>query len=142
MIIQRIIIRFVVPVVLIIVGVYMMIYGINTNEKRNKFTKTTAVIEKINEEYVDADETHYGVFVTYTVDDQQYTNEIDTYIAGFRKGKKVRILYNPDDPNEILYAGKFSAYVPFIISGVAFLIGVIMLLRTVVPLFMAATSKE
>ena len=46
------------------------------------------------------------IFVTYTVDGQEYTEELNNTKTNLKEGENITVLYNPEDPTEVSGASK------------------------------------
>ena len=96
-------------------GIYMTFF------ERRGFKETTAVIEKIDEIYDGTDEDgmtryRYDVYVVYTVDGKEYHGVSDFYSGTYKEGKRIKIFYNPDDPEQI-HGDSFGAGIYCMIIG-------------------------
>lgn len=116
--------------VLIIVSVVLLIFGIKNVNKTKSYNKTTAVITQIESDYdVAIEQYDYTVYVKYTIDGIEYENVLGSYLQGYKEGKEVEIYYSPTNPNDILAASPFTIYMSFVIAGVAFVAGIILMVR-------------
>ena len=94
-------------IVVAVIGVLALAFGIYLRYFETRgFVKTTAVIERIDENYLgtDADghdDYQYDVYVMYSADGKTYHGRSDTYSAGYKEGKRIPIYYNPENPEEI-----------------------------------------
>ena len=94
----------------------------------------TGTIVDIQEHYNytgDAPSTEYTVLIDYTVDGKEYKNaEYFGYDSSMKVGGKVKVYYNPENPEEIQAEGYQS--VPYVFLGVSaacFIAGIIVSLR-------------
>ena len=79
------------------------------------FETAKATIVRIDEEpdltSTEANAKIYTTFVTYTVNGQEYTGELDSYASNYKVGKEVQVKYDPADPTKIYSASKgFAIY--------------------------------
>ncbi len=119
--------RFLIPmgILFIIFGIIMFVI----NNKHKDYIETEAVVssaELAQEAYTDVDgnyvEATYRVFVKYSVDGQEYNQELGE-LSGYKKGDKITIAYDPKDPSHI--SQPIGVVIPTIIcvAGVAALVG-------------------
>ena len=108
----------------IVIGLALCGLGIYLNFFQTKgFAVTAAEIEEIEETYTgtDADghdEYRYDVTVSYSVNGTSYRGKLDTYSSNYEVGKRVRIYYDPQDPEVIHGDSKLVAKI-FIFIGPA-----------------------
>lgn len=140
----RIFTGLILPVILIAFGVIFVMDGFIVLEKRNTFYETTAVISQIQTEGagIDPEDVNHRVIVNYMVDGKHYTAELDEYHSGMHEGDQVDILYDPDNPKKIISAGIFSLILFFVGGSVLLLIGLLMILKTFIPLIAAAFMQK
>ena len=85
-----------------VIGIFLCAVGIYLSFFETKgFLTTTAVIDRIEETWVGDDDTNYDVWVTYSVDGRTYQGELDTYNGSYREGKRIKIYYDPENPERI-----------------------------------------
>lgn len=114
--------RLLFPIVFFVIAAILLVAGIfvTLNAKKG-YAETTATITNIEHEQL-GDSDYYHVFVDYTVGGHAYTNvEINSYDSSYQVGKQITILYNPNNPSEIV--GKNPSWlniVLFVASGVLF----------------------
>lgn len=87
-------------ILICVLGVYLSFF-----ETRG-FVRTTAIIDRIDQTWsgTDADgvdEYDYDVWVTYSAEGKTYSGELDTYSSGYEVGKRIRIYYDPANPEKI-----------------------------------------
>lgn len=67
--------------------------------------KGIAVITNIEEYYsTDSDgnrTTNHDVYIEYTVNQEQYSAELNEYVSGWRVGKEIEIYYDPNNPSHV-----------------------------------------
>ena len=126
---------FVLPLVLLLAGIFAIWLGVDYNDKRNTYIQTTAVITNIYEEHYD-DSTDYEVTVTYTIEDQQYTTILGEYITGFYVGEEIQSFYSPHDPTDVIADSLFLLWVYWVLGGLMLLASVFMSLRLIIPLIL------
>lgn len=112
--------RFLIPVGLITVifGIAMFII----NSQNQNYIKIDAIVSKTElaeEAYTDADgnlvEATYKVFVKYTIDGNEYEQELGQ-LSGYNKGDKITIYYNPENPSQITQTK--SLVIPIVITSI------------------------
>ena len=87
-------------VILFGIGLYLSFF------QTRGFVRTTAKIEQIEETWTGTDEDGHDqydheVWVSYTVDGVTRQGKLDTYSSDYEVGKRVRIYYDPADPEKI-----------------------------------------
>lgn len=64
---------------------------------------TNAVITQIDAEWHGGNDNYaYNVYVAYTAGGKAYQGQLDFYKSSMRKGKRIKIYYNPDSPEEFI----------------------------------------
>ena len=115
------------------VGIILLIVGIVFSfhvGRQDGYVKTTSIVSKTElveaghyegDTYVEAT---YTVWVKYTVDEVEYETEFGEF-SSYKVGDKIKIVYDPADPNKIGSPGADSIVFPivFITLGVAALAG-------------------
>ncbi len=102
---ESIVARFLIPA-----GIAFLAFGIvsfiinNKNRNYIEVEGTVSKTELATEAYTDTDGNYvdatYKVYVKYTVDGKEYDNELGE-LSGYKEGEKIKIYYNPEDPNQI-----------------------------------------
>ncbi len=81
--------------VLVGLGIFLM------TTRHTDYLPVQAVITRIEQEG-GADDTSYRVYVNYTVDGKEYKDAVlGEYLAGYRVGKEITVMYDPQDPGRI-----------------------------------------
>lgn len=94
-------------VVILIVSVIVCIVRVQENQRiadeRNHCIQCTAVVkEMLTSRFSDDDGTlNYRVIVTYTVDGKNYENRVVLSNGNIKKGDRVSVWYDPDDPSHL-----------------------------------------
>ena len=84
---------------LIFVAIGSIMAGTVLNYK-NKVDTTGTIAEILT--YTDSDENkEHEVYVSYTVNGQEYKSRLNSYSSSFYEGKKIEIYYDRDNPNKI-----------------------------------------
>ena len=129
------IIRFLIPVGLILIafGVTMLIININ-NQNYIKIEATVADVEEEEDIVTDADGNHttitYNVSLKYTVDGKEYIGKLDN-VSKHKIGDKMEIYYNPNDPKQITETKSLILPICIIIAGIIMLtVGVIKIITS------------
>ena len=119
--------RFLIPVGIAVAVFGVIMFVINT--KNQDYIKVDAVVTKaelVEEAYIDANGDHvdatYDVYVKYTVDGNNYETLLGT-LPGYKKGDKLSIYYNPENPNEITQTKSLILPLVLIVAGLAAFIG-------------------
>ena len=118
--------RFFIPV-----GIFLIIFGIAMfiiNKNNQNYIKTAAIVSKtelVEETHIDENgnsvDALYKVYVKYTVEGNQYEEELGE-LAGYKKGDKITIYYDPDNPKKITQTKSLILPIAFIIGGCASLV--------------------
>lgn len=111
--------RFLIPIGIILIA--FSIFAFISVDHAKNFIKTEAIVTKtvlyeeahydIDDNYVEAT---YTVFVRYTVDNTNYEEEYGIF-SEYKKGDKVTIAYNPENPKEIVQPN--TIVLPLILLG-------------------------
>ncbi len=116
--------RFLLTVILTVIAAILLVAGILITKNANKgYIETTATIVDItSEQGIDPEDTVYHAYVDYTVDGTEYHHiALNTYDGTYKVGKQVTVMYNPQNPAEIV--GKNPSWLPivlFVAAGVLF----------------------
>ena len=119
--------RFFIPlgIFLIVFGIFMFII----NKNNQNYIKTDAYVSKtelVQESYIDENnntvDATYKVFIKYTVDNKEYDTELGE-LSNIKKGDKITIYYDPNDPNNITQTKSLILPFVFIIGGIVSLVG-------------------
>ena len=95
----------VMAVVAIALGVYLTFFH------SNGFVKTQATIVSVEAEPGVGDEaTTYNATVEYTVDGTTYTGQLGLGSSTYKVGKKIEVLYDPNDPSVVHNGGFMGLY--------------------------------
>ena len=115
--------RFFIPV-----GIVLIIFGIASfiiNSNNSNYIKVDAIVSKIElaqEAHLDENDNHvdatYNVYVKYTVDGKEYDTELGEF-SNYKKGDKITIYYNPDDPSKITQTKSLILPIVITIGGIA-----------------------
>ena len=125
---------FVFAAILLVVALIMT----NSSNKEG-YVETTATIEEIIPNQIDAETTIYQVFVNYVVDGTPYNHiEINSYDSSYAVGKEITILYDANNPANIV--GKTSVFLIILLYALAALSAVGGVITTY--LFIRSKSKE
>lgn len=109
-----------------IVGVFFLIAGIIwyqvASNKEKTFIKTEATITYIGKSSTYGSEQKRMVEVEFQVDGKKYEAELSEWNHGMKVGNVLEILYNPENPNEIMGNGYSFGYWIFIGMGTLFVV--------------------
>ena len=120
---------------LIPIGLILIIFGIiafSINNKNKNYIEVESTVTNVvvaEEGYTDTDgnyvETTYNVTVKYDVNDQSYEATLDN-VGKYKNGDKIKIYYNPKDPNQITMTKSLLMPIILIIGGVvALFLGIV-----------------
>ncbi len=123
----------VLPLVFVVAGVFVIFVGVNKLVKlhNNAYTPTSAVIDHINvipsgdPQESDTRE----VYVSYTVDGQEYISLLDEASDTMVTGQALDILYETDHPEKVTMPGSKGSYIMIAFGVVAILVGIISFIR-------------
>ena len=109
-----------VRVIVCVVALACIAFGVYLNFFYSRgFVKTTATIVEVRDSYgSEGDRTYYPT-VEYIVDGKTYTGELNQGSSSYRVGKRIPVLYDPNDPDEVHATGGFEIYI--LVVGVAML---------------------
>ena len=119
--------RFLIPmgIIFIIFSIFLFITD-NNNKNYIETTATVSRTELVSEATTDAngnrEEAMYKIFVKYTIDGYEYDNELGEMFEK-KVGDKIKIVYNPDNPNEISQPSNIILNICLLVAGIASLIG-------------------
>ena len=99
------------------------------NRENKNYIETEAVVTNTKiyeEEYTDANgdttPATYTVDITYKVNDDEYNNRLEG-VSKYNVGDKLKIFYNPSDPNQITQTKSLVLPITLICGGVVALVG-------------------
>jgi hypothetical protein len=106
-----------------------IIHNINSNFKKIAIETEAKItrIETYSKRDSDGDiRTMYDVYVSFYVNDREYSGKLNYYSSGMREGGTTKILYHSDDPQNFrsLYGGTLVAIILSGIGLIFFLIGI------------------
>ena len=116
----------IIPVALIIVGLFFLYSYMVTKKKLHHFDAKDVVISGTSMYYL-GDSRHHETYVDYTYNNVEYKDvKLNYHTSSFRKGKTITVFINPDNPTELIYQDSSKLLG---VSGVCFLcIGAIALI--------------
>lgn len=102
-------------------GLICLLIGIlawfRTNSKLERYEHTAATIVRIREHRDSEGEMQYDVYIDYTGDDAVYSDRrLGYYSSGMKRGDRIEIAYDPDDPEQIIVAGAGAHIVSYILG--------------------------
>lgn len=111
----------IIAIILIVIGSILQISDMLFIKKS---LITEATISSIEVEKDINNETNYEVYVTYTINNKKYNERLRDYNFTMKKGQKVQIFYDPNNPSHIKNNSITSKYTGFIIMcvGIVFLL--------------------
>ena len=124
------------PLIVLLLGIGGIVLGCYLLFFENRgYKETTAVIQQIDKTYIGTDEDgdseyDYDVYVKYTVGDKEYDHRLlNYYQSGYKKGKNIRIYYNPKNPEDIHGDGGIFGFICLGVGVVMVIASGIMILR-------------
>lgn len=82
-----------------------------------------ATISRIDRAYHSYSEIYYTVWVTYTVEDENYEVELGAYESGMHVNQEITIWYLETNPSNIRYISTGMKVWPYVICGLCFAAG-------------------
>ena len=119
--------RFFIPVGIILIAFGILVFIINSNNQNYiEVESTVTKVELYQESYIDANgdrvEALYDLTVKYTVNDVEYESILNALLK-HEVGDKIKIYYNPENPNEITQTKSLILPLIIILVGIASLVG-------------------
>ena len=109
-------------------GVIFIVFGATSIKELRDYKQVSAVVSHIEREWTPigdgTDTENVKIFVTYTVDGQEYTEELQNTKTTYKQGDEITVLYNPEKPTEVSGATKTMTIIQFAVGGVLVLAGV------------------
>ena len=132
---ESVLARFLIPVglFLIIFGVVVLVINIkNQNYKEIEATISNVILSE--DEYIDADGNHidatYDIEVKYNINGNEYEAKLNG-MSKYNIGEKIKIFYNPSNPNEITQTKSLILPIAIVVGGlIAFIGGIINGMKT------------
>ena len=118
--------RFLIPlgIILIVFSIFMFITD-NHNKNYIEIEATVSKVELTREATTDVDGNHeeamYNIYVKYNVNDFEYDNLLGEMYKQ-KVGDKIKIVYNPDNPNEISQPGSMILNICLLAGGIISLV--------------------
>lgn len=131
-----------------LIGLAIIIFGINIIIANNEFMKTAELTEGIItdiESYRDSDgDRHYIVYVQYEVEGRSYEDSSRFYSSNMRKGDDIKVYYNPERPSDFKVTGEttFNTIFPIAFGGIFFIIGMCIMLPPIIKTKMQNKVKQ
>lgn len=127
----------VLALIFVAAGVVCLIMGISRMQKMNagKYVETKATIVKIETVSVaDPDapggfRDEHTVTVEYTVDGKKYVSQMSETPDKMYEGMELNVLYNVDDPTEVILPGNTGTYIMIGLGAVGILAGLAVLFK-------------
>lgn len=124
------IIFFIIGVILLLLGIYIYMNSVNITKK---YVETDGILEKIQDQN--------GYILVFSLEDLNRVESHSLYnnlVARFDNDKKVRVLYDKNNTNNVAIKSFFSLYlVPLLV----FIVALILLIMEIVRVIMAFTEK-
>lgn len=90
--------------------------AIRSSVYRKNGIETVATITRIERKSDSDGDDNESVYVSYTVDGENYEGKLDYYSSFMRVGNTVKIFYMPDDPQDMISAGSNVVLVTIMIA--------------------------
>ena len=90
--------------------------AIRSSVYRKNGIETVATITRIERKTDSDGDDNASVYVSYTVDGENYEGKLDYYSSFMRVGNTVKIFYMPDDPQDMISAGSNVVLVTIMIA--------------------------
>ena len=124
-------------------GIALIIFGINQKNADEEFIKNSktaqATITDINTRITGSGNdrrTEHDVFVSFYVDGKKYESQINSYYAGMHVGNRIKVYYNPKDPDDFISGSDVNGNAIPIIVGIIFaLVGIIAIVTMIKNFF-------
>ena len=118
---------FLIPLGITLIVFSMLLFVVRDNNKNYiEIEATVSKVELYSEESFDVDgnvePAQYTIYVKYVVDEKEYENELGIMFE-HKVGDKIKIVYNPEDPNQISSPSSLILNITLLIGGIAALIG-------------------
>ena len=119
--------RFLIPLGIILI-VFSIIFFISDKNHKNyiEIESTVSRVELVKDVTYDAEgnreEATYKIYVKYIVDGREYNTELGEMYE-HKVGDKIKIVYNPDNPEEISQPSTLILNIVFLVGGIASLTG-------------------
>lgn len=100
-------------VILVVAAAFI---AIRSSVYRKNGIETIATITRIEHETDSDGDDNASVYVSYTVNGENYEGKLDYYSSFMRVGNTVKIFYMPDDPQDMISAGSNVVLVTIMIA--------------------------
>lgn len=118
--------RLIATVLFVVGGAVFIVFGCVSLKEIRNFTPIPAVVSHVTREWTPngdgTDTEDISIFVTYTVDGQEYTEELQNTKTSYKQGDEITVLCNPEDPTQVSGATKGLAAIQ-IGAGALFALG-------------------
>ena len=117
---------FIAGIIIFILGVFLLVFSFNNIKSYNEKNKTyiETVSEVVDYEYNSDNEK--AAVVEYEVNDVIYEATHNTYSTSpLPRGSKIKLKYNPSNPNDIIWVNDISNILFPIVGGLFTLIGLV-----------------
>ena len=130
------IISLLIVVIILAAGIVNLVLGITRLNKlgSGRYKEVEATITNIetfieHDSENDIDNERYEITVEYTVDGKKYVSQLGETPKEFHEGMQLTVLYDTEDPTDVVLPGKTGAYIMIGIGIVAILVSIIMFLK-------------
>ena len=131
-----------------LIGLAVIILGINIIISNNKFMKTAKATEGIISDveiYRDSDgDRHSTVYVQYEVNGKDYEYASSFSSSSMREGDDIKVYYNPENPSDFKLEGEtiFNTVFPIAFGSVFFIVGMGMIIPPIIKSQMQNKVKQ
>ena len=121
-----------------IIGIIFSVILLISVDHNKDYLRVDSVVSRAilaEEAYTDAEGDHheatYKIFVKYTVDGNEYEQELGE-LPGYKEGDKIVIAYNPENPLQITQPVSYIVPLVIFVAGVVSLVtGIVSIIRVV-----------
>ena len=108
-------------------GAVFIVFGFVSLKEMREFRQTPAVVADVQTEWVPdgegGDTQQITIFVTYTVDGKEYTEQLQNTKTNLKQGERITVLYNPEDPTQVSGATRGIVAIQFCAGALLALAG-------------------
>ena len=118
--------RFLIPAgVMLIVFSIILFFAVDHNKNYIKTDAVVSMVELTHKAYTDEDGNHidatYNIYVMYTADGREYEEYLGEF-SNYKKGDKLTICYNPENPRQISQPVSLIWPIAMLIGGIGALV--------------------
>lgn len=123
----------IIGIILLLIGILVLGIGIlrlnEHNEKKKTYIDVTGVVIDYEVSYNDDDEELYAPVVEYFVNGRRYETVSDSYSypPKYDIGESVRLMYNPRNPQDVIFKHDNTSWIFMLIGGVFSAVGCLLI---------------